>query len=1018
MAVAFQDTDAIKLALFDELQKILSPDHNIRTKAEERLNQMKVTDGYGVYLAEMILDTGLDLGLRQLASVMLKQYVEESWMFNDEPDGKLHPLASDQAKKMIKSILPEGLYDPNSKIRSAVAYTISAIASFDWPNDWGELFEIIVKCLNGGNENSVHGAMQVLVEFTYELNTQIIEVGPLILSEVYRIFEADGIYNTKTRACAVEILHSVLKSINLHAENKQQIKDMINPTLTNYVQKLIAGLTAPLGKQSSFKLKMEIVKVLTYMVAEMPKFIHPYLPSILNPIWTLLTQMADVYIKVIVNNEEESPFDTTQEEDQNEEFIKMILQVFEFVHSIVESKKFKQNVSLVLTDLIYIIIIYMQMTEEQGIDWQEDSEKFVEDEDEQGVNYSVRTSGQDILAIIGEEFGDKVLPALSDALTKHVAVADANRAAGQLNWWKIHEASMLAVGSYKALIESNEGLFNLGEYLNLVRGLLQYDVSPYLTGRCLWILARYVDSKIYNVQMMMELIGNIQKALSPEQQMVLKICATRSVYGICTNLQNGNEEQRQCLSQKLVELFDGIFPIIQQSQNTVLGLILETVAGMLSFDSGFTAQISAKVIPLSIAIFLKYHDDRYILDSVQDIMKILSQNPYCSQPLQEKLVPTLVSILNLQGEQTNSAMQDIALNVLETIVKYSQTPLSDALMDTAFPAAVHCILRTEDHSVIQSGGECLRAYLFVSPEQVCRYKNGEGLNWVMQITTMLLNPMNTEFTATFIGRLVITIITKAGSFLGEHIDLLLKAVISKMQLVQALSVMMSLVMTFAHLILIQMDAVLNFLSTVPGPTGEPAMNFVLTNWLNRQHLFYGQYERKVSIMALCKLFEYGISTNDSRLTSVQIKELQPIPGANVKTRAQTQTNQHWVNVPCLVKIFKLLLNELNNIQEVREADQSTEETEDESEVDDLLNTSANGKNFSAMMLYEGEEETDEDDEQMMAELMQDPIFQGNMEETLTKFIQNFSQKKEFELFKPMLSEFDMSILQSINVPTV
>lgn len=407
------------------------------------------------------------------------------------------------------------------------------------------------------------------------------------------------------------------------------------------------------------------------------------------------------------------------------------------------------------------------------------------------------------------------------------------------------------------------------------------------------------------------------------------------------------------------------------------------------------------------------HQTQYNSTFFLKLIKKCTKNHYNS-------ILLAVSILNLQGEHANSAMQDIALNVLETVVKYSQAPLSNALMDSAFPAAVHCILRTEDHSVIQSGGECLRAYIFTSPEQVCRYKNGEGLNWVMQITTMLLNPLNTEFTATFIGRLVITIITKAGAFLGEHIDLLLKAVISKMQLVQALSVMMSLVMTFAHLILIQMDAVLNFLSTVPGPTGEPAMNFVLTNWLSRQHLFYGQYERKVSIMALCKLFEYGISTNDARLTNVQIKELQTVPGATVKTRSQAQAAQQWVNVPCLVKIFKLLLNELNNIQEVRDADESEDDTDSDANGTDTndLNASGNGKNFSAMMLYDGDEDTDEDDEQMMAELMQDPIFQGNMEETLTKFIQNFSQKEQFTLFKPMLTESDMTILQSINVPVV
>lgn len=178
-----------------------------------------------------------------------------------------------------------------------------------------------------------------------------------------------------------------------------------------------------------------------------------------------------------------------------------------------------------------------------------------------------------------------------------------------------------------------------------------------------------------------------------------------------------------------------------------------------------------------------------------------------------------VSILNLQGELANSTMQDISLDVLQTIVKYSSAPLSDQLIQNAFPAAVQCILRTDDHSIMQSGGECLRAFIFVAPEQVCSFRNGEGLNYIMQVITMLLNPMNTEFSAVFVGRLVITVISKAASMLGENVYLILKAVISKMQLVESLSVAMSLILTFAHLFILQMDALLNFLSTVPGPTG-------------------------------------------------------------------------------------------------------------------------------------------------------------------------------------------------------
>ena len=52
-------------------------------------------------------------------------------------------------------------------------------------------------------------------------------------------------------------------------------------------------------------------------------------------------------------------------------------------------------------------------------------------------------------------------------------------------------------------------------------------------------------------------------------------------------------------------------------------------------------------------------------------------------------------------------------------------------------------------------------------------------------------------------------------------------------------------MVYAQLIHSQLAAVLNFLCSVPGPTGESALHFVLTEWLSRQHVFYGAYENKV-----------------------------------------------------------------------------------------------------------------------------------------------------------------------------
>lgn len=192
--------------------------------------------------------------------MLLKKYVDEHWCFSpDEDQTKL--LATDQAKHAIKTILPKGLYSNNSKIRNTVAYTISSIAGYDWPQDWIELFDIIVSCL-AGNEDSVHGAMQVLVEFTYELEDRVKDVGPIILSEIYRIFTSDTSFTVKTRSCSIDILNSLLKCTNTHVDPKDQ-GSFLNPVLPAFMEKMIQGLTVPNGPTSNFNLKTEIIKVFT-----------------------------------------------------------------------------------------------------------------------------------------------------------------------------------------------------------------------------------------------------------------------------------------------------------------------------------------------------------------------------------------------------------------------------------------------------------------------------------------------------------------------------------------------------------------------------------------------------------------------------------------------------------------------------------------------------------------------------------------------------------------------------------
>lgn len=70
----------------------------------------------------------------------------------------------------------------------------------------------------------------------------------------------------------------------------------------------------------------------------------------------------------------------------------------------------------------------------------------------------------------------------------------------------------------------------------------------------------------------------------------------------------------------------------------------------------------------------------------------------------------------------------------------------------------------------------------------CIFVGHNGLYYIIQVISKLLDPKTSEHTASFVGRLVSVVISKVGNQLGENLDLMLRAVLSKMQQAETLTV--------------------------------------------------------------------------------------------------------------------------------------------------------------------------------------------------------------------------------------
>uniref|UniRef100_A0A8C7NSG6 Importin 9 n=1 Tax=Oncorhynchus mykiss TaxID=8022 RepID=A0A8C7NSG6_ONCMY len=994
----------LKEALIDTLTAILSPVQEVRAAAEEQIQVLEVTEEFGVHLSELTVDPQGALAIRQLASVILKQYVETHWCSLSEKFRP--PETTDRAKAAIRELLPGGLREAISKVRSSVAYAVSAIAHWDWPEAWPQLFTLLMDLLVSGDVSAVHGAMRVLTEFTREVtDTQMPLVAPVILPEMYKIFTMIEIYSIRTRSRAVEIFTTCAYLICAIDElEKGAAKALIFPVVQQFTEAFIQALQMPDGPSSDSGLKMEVLKAVTALVKNFPKPMVLSMQQILPIVWNTLTESAALYPSQFNYTEEvDDPIDSDGEVLG---FENLVFSVFEFIHTLLENSKFKSTVKRALPELIYYIIVYMQITEDQIKVWTANPQQFVEDEDDDTFSYSVRISAQDLLLAVATEFQNESAAALAAAATRHLQEAEQAKNSGNEHWWKVHEACLLALGSVKTIITENvkngRVQFDMHGFLaNSVWDLL-LTASPFLLGRALWAASRFTAAM--TPELIQQFLQATVSGLHDSQPPSVRISAVRAIWGYCDQLKLS--QSTHVLQPFLPAVLDGLVQLAAQFNSEVLTLVMETLCIVSTVDPAFTTSAENKICPLTIAIFLKYSNDSVVGSLAQDIFKELAQIEACQGPMQMRLIPTLVSIMQAPPDKIPFGLCATAIDILTTVVRYTKPPLSEMLVCQAFPVVAQCTLRTDDNTTMQNGGECLRAYVSVALEQVGQWRDMEGhsgLWYVMQVVSQLLDPRTSEFTAAFVGRLVSTLIARASTELGEQLDQILRAILSKMQQAETLSVMQSLIMVFAHLVHSQLEPLLEFLCSLPGPTGKPALEFVMAEWMSRQHLFYGQYEGKVSTVALCKLLQHGLNTNDKRLQDIVVKGEELLgPDEGIRTRSKSARNpEKWTNVPLLVKVFKLIVNELSSVVE---ANAIRAAAADWSPGDALqLCNSRAYENY-----YEEDDEEDPD-------ALKDPIYQIDLQAYLTDFLTQFAHSPCYSMFSGHLNDAERRVLQSISI---
>ncbi|KAL5553552.1 hypothetical protein UlMin_040953 [Ulmus minor] len=1036
MANAHAVDDQDQQWLLNCLSATLDPNHEVRSFAEASLNQASRQPGFGSALSKVASSKELPFGLRQisfflvgfniiyLAAVLLKQFIKKHWQEGEESFE--HPVVLSDEKTVIRRLLLFSLDDSNRKICTAIGMAIASIAVYDWPEDWPELLPFLLKLINDQtNKNGVHGALRCLALISGDLDDRVVPtLVPVLFPCLLTIVSSTQLYDKYLRAKALSIVYSCASMLGaMSGVYKTETDALLVPMLKPWMDQFSIILNHPVESEDpdDWSLRMEVLKCLNQFVQNFPSLAESELMLIMGPLWqTFVTSL-----RVRSSNEgAEDLYDGSYDSDGSEKsFDSFVIQLFEFLLTIVGSAKLIKVLMNNIKELVYYTIAFLQMTEQQIHMWSMDANQFVADEDD--TAYSSRVSGALLLEEVVGVAGIEGINAIIDAAKERFTESQRERAAGSAIWWKLREATLFAMASVsEQLLEAEDSGLIRVDLKNLVEQIITEDIGlgvhehPFLYARIFASIAKF--SSLISREVLDHFLLAAINAIGMDVPPPVKVGACRALSQLLPEANKG------IIQSQMLSLFSSLTDLLNQASEETLHLVLETMQAAVKSGQESSALIEPIISPVILNLWVSHVSDPFISIDAIEVLEALKNAPGCIHPLVSRILPYIGPILNKPQQQPDGLVAG-SLDLLTMLLKNSPPDVLKAVYDVCFDAVVRIILQSDDHSEMQNATECLAAFISGGRQDLLAWgDSGFIMRSLLDVASRLLDPDLESSGSLFVGSYILQLLLHLQSQMLPHVRDLVAALVRRMQSVDIGGLKSSLILIFArlaHLSAPNVEQFIDLLTTIPAEGYDNSFGYLMSEWTKQQGEIHGAYQIKVTTSALALL----LSSRHTELVKVNVQGhiVKSATGITTRSKAKLAPDQ-WTLVPLPAKIMALLADTLIEIQEQvlaeDEQDSDWEEVgaEDVEADKDLLYSAGitsfgrpTNEHLEAMAKVFNEDEEDGYEDNLLS--VSDPLNQINLASYIGDFFVKFSlcDRQLFDHLCQNLTQTQRSAIQMV-----
>lgn len=1035
------------------LRATLSPDQNARQQAEQQLRELFHHPEGGASLARILLAQDVDLSQRQSAGILLQQYVSTHWSII--ADKFEQPLAPPEAKDQVRSIVFHGLADGNRKIRSASAFVISTIARYDWPEEWPDLLPSLIALLNGGSPDSVNGAMSVVAEFASEelSEEQLLPVIRDLAPSLLTILGNTEAHSATTRAQTVNVFRQIITTLEVvreeHPVAVKQALQQLAPRWLAVFRQLLAVDAAEETQASwdTLAVRIEVFKALSLLQSTFARLIAPDLVEYVHHAVANLASLQPVFQAFYLSSEDDAPEPPSPTSDVGLVAPRTNLDdlgnsVFDFLNPAVRPASIKGSLvsgpagdeqgTELLARIIQIVVVYTQITRENAEEWMEDPNAFVVDDDDETEQYGLRLNGHDVVGSLIDKYPTAVTRALHEETRKRVEESAAERARGNIDWWKPLEATLSLLGGIaddlRNGLEADEQKcrppsFDLQYLFNQVLPtILEQSETPFLQARA-FVFASQFASLLPERLSAQYLAATVRAMHAPEVTVPVKLSAVKTIKNFCRFL------KASVMRPQSGPILYLLLPLLQQATNDTLYLVIETIRAVLALDKSVLNPESAEEVSERVFdIWLKYSTDPILTAVVEEFFEaIVETSPPIAQAIVKALGPRLATLIVQPVTDETVHLPSEAVQLSNSLIRSRGGPLEKELIATATAAIMTLLITTDDMDAIQYGIQHLTWVVRKDCDKLLAWHDRQGNTGIACIFGLLgrfLAPAFSESGGIFVGELIMHMFRKAGSAIGPVLPDLLRAVVTRLTTAQLPSFVQSMIMPFAYLFSTEhtqnsIDLLSQMSVTLPDGSTQSALELVLRNWCETCETITGSWNIRVSDLGMAKLF----TLPSEAIRNVLVKGDLIISEANRKTimtRSKTKSNPNqFTQIAFPVKALKLILHDVQNIGQGKggKAPADVEEDDGDGDWDDeddgLGGDNVDEFGYLSSWLDDGGNENDAQDDD--EDLKSDPIAQIDLGAHLTDILRQAYTTNSNGMHEmiPMLTDQEKATLRGV-----